>query len=157
MKEGLWVGSRNERGIFMPDKVAILLDGGFVKKKLSKLNGHFATVQEIVGVCHDIMADDHLKTRELFRIYYYDAPPFEGRSKNPISGATLNFSATPQAAENRSLIDLLELQPDFAIGIGGHLAMPPLPHHRAYGSVPRRFGWIGVHRVSNRGSPSELK
>ena len=44
-----------------------------------------------------------------------------------------------------------------AIGIGGHLAMPPLPHHRAYGSVPRRFGWMSVHRVSNRGSPSELK
>ena len=43
------------------------------------------------------------------------------------------------------------------IGIGGHLAMPPLPHHRAYGSVPRRFGWMSVHRVSNRGSPSELK
>src|SRR5438105_7419744 len=28
------------------------------------------------------------------------------------------------------------------IGIGGHLAMPPLPHHRAYGSVPRRFDWV---------------
>src|ERR1700730_19235434 len=25
------------------------------------------------------------------------------------------------------------------IGIGGRLAAPPLPHHRAYGSVPRRF------------------
>src|SRR4051812_36428318 len=25
------------------------------------------------------------------------------------------------------------------IGIGGSLAAPPLPHHRAYGSVPRRF------------------
>src|SRR5437899_5633277 len=25
------------------------------------------------------------------------------------------------------------------IGIGGHLAVPPLPHHRAYGSVPRPF------------------
>src|SRR5260221_12144953 len=25
------------------------------------------------------------------------------------------------------------------IGIGGHLAVPPLPHHRAYGAVPRRF------------------
>ena len=25
------------------------------------------------------------------------------------------------------------------IGIGGHLTVPPLPHHRAYGSVPRRF------------------
>src|SRR5262249_44748617 len=25
------------------------------------------------------------------------------------------------------------------MGIGGSLAAPPLPHHRAYGSVPRRF------------------
>src|SRR4051794_15595440 len=28
------------------------------------------------------------------------------------------------------------------IGIGGSLAAPPLPHHRAYGSVPRRFDRI---------------
>ena len=27
------------------------------------------------------------------------------------------------------------------IGIGGHLAVPPLPHHRAYGSRTRRFDW----------------
>ena len=33
-----------------------------------------------------------------------------------------------------------------AIGIGGHLAMPPLPHHRAYGSVPRRFDWVKLGR-----------
>src|SRR5262249_19621435 len=32
-----------------------------------------------------------------------------------------------------------------AIGIGGHLAMSPLPHHRAYGSVPRRFGRLSRH------------
>ena len=29
------------------------------------------------------------------------------------------------------------------IGIGGSLAAPPLPHHRAYGSVPRRFERLG--------------
>jgi hypothetical protein len=36
------------------------------------------------------------------------------------------------------------------IGIGGYLAMPPLPHHRAYGSVPRRFDWgkLGQRQVS---------
>src|SRR5436190_23790441 len=28
------------------------------------------------------------------------------------------------------------------IGIGGSLAAPPLPHHRAYGSVPRRFDQV---------------
>jgi pyruvate/2-oxoglutarate dehydrogenase complex dihydrolipoamide dehydrogenase (E3) component len=37
-----------------------------------------------------------------------------------------------------------------SIGIGGHLAMPPLPHHRASGSVPRRFDRVKLeqeHRV----------
>src|SRR5271166_4430547 len=30
------------------------------------------------------------------------------------------------------------------IGIGGRLTTPPLPHHRAYGSVPRRFGGLST-------------
>ena len=29
------------------------------------------------------------------------------------------------------------------IGIGGSLAAPPLPHHLAYGAVPRRFERLG--------------
>src|SRR5689334_12745943 len=36
------------------------------------------------------------------------------------------------------------------IGIGGSLADPPLPHHRAYGSVPRRFDRVDLH---SRGDP----
>ena len=32
------------------------------------------------------------------------------------------------------------------IGIGGHLAVPPLPHHRAYGSRTRRFDWVKLVR-----------
>ena len=34
------------------------------------------------------------------------------------------------------------------IGIGEHLAVLPLPHHRAYGSVPRRFGQLSSHGFS---------
>ena len=34
-----------------------------------------------------------------------------------------------------------------SIGIGGHLATPPLPHHRAYGSVPRRFGGLSTGQL----------
>ncbi len=30
-----------------------------------------------------------------------------------------------------------------SMGIGGDLAISALPHHLAYGSVPRRFGWSG--------------
>jgi len=32
------------------------------------------------------------------------------------------------------------------IGIGGHLAVPPLPHHRAYGSRTRRFDGVKLGR-----------
>jgi hypothetical protein len=32
------------------------------------------------------------------------------------------------------------------IGIGGCLSASPLPHHRAYGSVPRRFDWVKLNR-----------
>lgn len=102
----------------MADKVAILLDGGFVKKRLQRLNKHFPTVAEIDKLCKSIMGHDRLKEHALFRIYYYDAPPLEGTAKNPISGAVINFSTTKQAAENKSLIDSLELEPDFAVRRG---------------------------------------
>ena len=37
------------------------------------------------------------------------------------------------------------------IGIGGRLAAPPLPHHRAYGSVPRRFDRVKLRRAHRAG------
>jgi len=43
------------------------------------------------------------------------------------------------------------------IGIGGHLAVPPLPHHLAYGSVPRRFERLRYRAATNGGRPSEWK
>ena len=43
------------------------------------------------------------------------------------------------------------------IGIGGHLAMSPLPHHRAYGSVPRRFGRLSRHGFLKIGQPERVE
>src|SRR5271165_6661738 len=37
------------------------------------------------------------------------------------------------------------------IGIGGRLAAPPLPHHRAYGSVPRRFDRVRLGQAHRFG------
>jgi DDE superfamily endonuclease len=46
----------------------------------------------------------------------------------------------PAYAPERNPVDYLnnDMKGE-VIGIGGSLAAPPLPHHRAYGSVPRRF------------------
>jgi len=94
------------------------MDGGFVKKKLQETNGRFPTVRDVVDLVTTTMAKSALAGATVFRIYFYDAPPFEGKATNPIDGSVLNFSATPQASQNQALLQSLELQPNFAVRRG---------------------------------------
>lgn len=102
----------------MAHTAAVILDGGFVKKKLQASLKKFPTPNDVVVLVEATMKKPRLADAELFRIFYYDAPPFEGQTKNPVDGSALNFSATPQARLNRQLIDSLELKPDFAVRRG---------------------------------------
>jgi uncharacterized LabA/DUF88 family protein len=102
----------------LAERVALLLDGGFVKKKLQDQLKRFPKTADVVGFCRVLMSKPRLADRDLFRVFYYDAPPYEGHSANPIDGSVLNFSATTQANQNRALLDALELEPDFAVRRG---------------------------------------
>ena len=102
----------------MPEKAAFLMDGGFVKKKLEEQTGRFPTVQDIVGLLQRTTQKPALAGASVFRIYFYDAPPFQGRATNPIDGSILDFSATAQAAQNQALLQSLDLQPNFAVRRG---------------------------------------
>ena len=103
----------------MPHKTVILLDGGFVKKKLQQALKGFPSTADVVGLCKAIMQKDRLKGLELFRVYYYDCPPLAGKSgPNPIDRSQLNFDVTPAASRNRALLDSLELEADFAVRRG---------------------------------------
>ena len=73
-------------------RVAVLLDGGFVIKRLkSFLGGEYPDAPQILEFAHRCVAAHE----ELFRIYYYDCPPFAGTSVNPASKEEVDFSATP--------------------------------------------------------------
>lgn len=102
----------------MPEKTVLLLDGGFVKKKIQGKTRTFPRESDILLLCDEIMGKPRLQGRELLRVYYYDAPPLEGTTVNPLDGTTVDFSTTAQAAQNRALLDSLELQPDFAVRRG---------------------------------------
>jgi len=102
----------------MSERYAILLDGGFVKKKLEEQLGKFPATGDVVGICTDIAAKTRLKDCALFRVYYYDAPPLEGQAKNPMDGSVVNFTGTTAAKQNQALLDSLELEPDFAVRRG---------------------------------------
>ena len=102
----------------MSEKAVLLLDGGFVKKKLGQRLKRFPTVDDVVNFCTTVMNKPTLKNVKLFRIYYYDAPPYEGICKNPIDGSTIDFSTDPGTSRAKSLTDALELKPNFAVRRG---------------------------------------
>lgn len=101
------------------DQVAILLDGGFVKKRLTLRLKRFPGTADVVELSTTIMGHDRLKSASLFRVFFYDAPPYEGTSANPLEpGKPIDFSSTQAARQNKSLLDSLEIQPDFAVRRG---------------------------------------
>ncbi|MBU6298467.1 MAG: NYN domain-containing protein [Alphaproteobacteria bacterium] len=102
----------------MPGKFAILVDGGFIKKKLKQRNHHFPTVAELTAEIERIRTHTSLAGLTLLRVYFYDAPPASGKLTNPISGAVVDLAMHPDHAKNLSLQQLVEMQPDLALREG---------------------------------------
>lgn len=70
----------------------MLLDGGFVTKRLRHfLDGQYPSAQQILEFARRCLVEGE----ELFRIYYYDCPPFDGASVHPLSGEEIDFAQTP--------------------------------------------------------------
>jgi uncharacterized LabA/DUF88 family protein len=100
------------------DRVAVLLDGGFVKKRLAEKVDGFPPLDEIIGLTTDLLQHPDLMGFRLFRTYWYDADPFGQKRKNPIDGKQTNFATTLEANRNRELMSRLEVEPDFAVRKG---------------------------------------
>jgi HSP20 family protein len=77
-------------------------------------------------------------------------PFFRHSMLEPFGRRELTWGAAPRVDISESdkayeiVVDLpgmdeKNIEVKVVIGIGGSLAAPPLPHHLAYGSVPRRF------------------
>jgi hypothetical protein len=95
--------------LFMLSKYAILLDGGFVTKKLQGKLARFPTAAEVEQECQRIGQHPQLANRDLLRIYFYDASPAKDRLTNPIDGSALDLAATNEFRQHMSLLDTLEL------------------------------------------------
>lgn len=99
-------------------KYAILIDGGFVKKKIKARTKRFPTVAEIEAEIARVRTDPNLDDFSLLRVYFYDAPPAKGKVTNPIDGTVTDFAEHPHFSENIRLHQALELQPDMALRMG---------------------------------------
>ena len=115
-------------------RVAVLIDGGFFLKRLPKVvDRRFCDspeavarsarilcrrhVQRLIGEAWDVKEEsrwlDHV-----YRLFYYDASPYEGVSHHPISNCRIDFGASRQAAFRRDLFDALRRERKFALRLG---------------------------------------
>lgn len=105
---------------------AILLDGGFLTKKLYTKLGRHAGADDIVTECDRLRDLPALSGYELLRVYYYDAPPSSESLKRPVSKTPLNLATTERYRLSQSLYDQLILKPHFALRMGEtHLSPVP--------------------------------
>jgi uncharacterized LabA/DUF88 family protein len=96
---------------------AMLLDGGFIRHKLSTstkpidaagISAFVASVQKLP--C--------LTGMRLHRVYFYDSKPLQGTEEKPLGGGLIDFGASPTASRNKSLQAALCREPFFALRFG---------------------------------------
>ena len=100
------------------DRVAILLDGEYVKKVLGRQLKRFPTHSDVMAEVQRILVHEAVKDLALYRIFYYTAEPLAGKATHPLSGKTIDFGASATFARNARLIDKIENQPDVAVRRG---------------------------------------
>ena len=62
-------------------KTAILVDGGFYRKRSKRLWGEHSpeeTAKALFNYCRRHLSE-HAQEHELYRIFYYDCPPIKSR------------------------------------------------------------------------------
>lgn len=111
---------------------AILLDGGFVIKKVQAQTRAFPNADSVERLATKVCACVADAGSTLLRAYFYHARPAAGEITNPLSAEIVRLAGSKTAREHESLIDSLELKPDFAVRLGettvndwriGHSAM----------------------------------
>lgn len=102
----------------MSDKFAVLLDGGFVTKKLQEKLGGYPALADVELECKRIASHPALSCCSLLRFYFYDAPPLQKIIQNPIDQFKLDLGKSQRAREAQSLQEALEMLPNFAVRRG---------------------------------------
>ena len=103
---------------------AILLDGGYLTKKLQERYGRAATADDVETECVRLSATPCLADYELLRIYYYDAYPSTETVSWPVSGTPYPLGNTLRFQQAQALYDQSVLKPNFALRMG-HVTISP--------------------------------
>lgn len=104
-------------------KIAILVDGGFYRKRAKVLFGDKSASErasELFTYCmrHINALKKEGLDAELYRIFYYDCPPAEKNIFNPLTGKSVNLKKEPLYAWSKDFFDALISKRKVALRMG---------------------------------------
>lgn len=111
-------------------KTAILIDGGYLLKRLPTVCPQIDNKDpKAVANCISRLVTSHLKSQNkviraaharslLYRVFYYDALPYLGKSQLPISKSPIDYSKTDEATFRLGLFAELRRRANTAVRLG---------------------------------------
>ncbi len=112
-------------------KTAVLVDGGFFLKRYKAVKGFEPSdppelvAKNLYAYCiRHIQRENYYRTKfnlpptELYRIFYYDARPYDGDSQDPITKKAISFKKTDLYKERQALFEALKKQRKIALRLG---------------------------------------
>jgi len=97
--------------------VAILLDGDFTRRLITRRIRHRPSVPEMEKFCTSVL----IPGETLHKTYFYDCPPFDEKRSLPVSGNTCDFASTDVYAQAVQFQELMRQNPFFVLR-SGHLS-----------------------------------
>jgi len=114
-------------------RIAVLIDGGFFIKRLSRLvPRQFCDSAATVAESARTLCKRHVQTLigerwdtansrwldHVYRLFYYDAKPYDGIAHDPILNKQIQFGKTPEALFREELFHELRSKRKFALRLG---------------------------------------
>lgn len=101
-------------------KTAIMVDGGFYRKRARKILGDKLPEEranELNTYCWRHLAEKDV-SHDLYRIFYYDCPPMGKKMYHPFLDQQIDFSTLPMYAWMNTFLDELKKKRKFALRLG---------------------------------------
>ena len=102
-------------------KTAILVDGGFYRRRSQKVFGDISAQDraiELANYCKRHLNSHGESNNELYRIFYYDCPPTAKRLFHPFLQKQVDLSKTDLYVWMNQFLDELKKKRKFAIRLG---------------------------------------
>ena len=101
-------------------KTAILVDGGFYRKKARSLFGNKSPeerAKELTSYCYSLLQSKH-QNRQLYRIFYYDCPPSDKVVYHPLTNKSVNLKKSDEYSWMTDFLSELTKKRKMALRMG---------------------------------------